>query len=78
MVTYGDDGLTWDWYLPEQQRGRPQINGVRKMTDPPSAHLLQPTIVARFIRIHPQKWKKQIAMRVQMSGCTSKSARNTH
>jgi len=72
MISYGDNGLTWNWYIPQSQQGRPQIPAVQKMTGPRSTaqHLLQPSIVARFIRIHPQKWKKRIAMRIQMYGCT--------
>ena len=33
------------------------------------SHVLDPPIIARFVRIHPESWSSKIALRAEFFGC---------
>ncbi|XP_078363993.1 polycystin family receptor for egg jelly-like [Oculina patagonica] len=67
-LQYGNDELSLQYY---SEQGQSAIKTFDGNTDWKSIvyHELQPSIIARFIRIRPVTWYGHISMRVELYGC---------
>uniref|UniRef100_T1JAC2 Hemocytin n=1 Tax=Strigamia maritima TaxID=126957 RepID=T1JAC2_STRMM len=75
-VMYSRDGVTYDYYTKPNMRTPFNFPGPRISSDEEVA-MLEAPFEARYIRILPQAWKNQIAMRINLLGCGQISTTTT-
>ncbi|CAK8677579.1 unnamed protein product [Clavelina lepadiformis] len=71
MMSYSNDGRNWNWHIPAKplRKTASEIRG-NKNGKRAVKRKLKPGINARYLRIHPRKWKRRIALRMELHGCT--------
>uniref|UniRef100_A0A3B3ZZX8 F5/8 type C domain-containing protein n=1 Tax=Periophthalmus magnuspinnatus TaxID=409849 RepID=A0A3B3ZZX8_9GOBI len=68
-----DEKLNWIYYKDQTGNNRVSLTfGFESSMGTPTAYLLRPPIVARYIRILPLGWHTRIALRLELLLCMSK------
>ncbi|KAM8952925.1 coagulation factor VIII [Pelodytes ibericus] len=66
-LSYSKDGQFW--VTVQGSDGYQQIFSGNQDSDTPFWITIQPPLVTRFLRLHPEKWKGGIALRMEVLGC---------
>ncbi|XP_078483659.1 uncharacterized protein LOC100177071 [Ciona intestinalis] len=74
MLSFSNNGITWHWHFPTLDSDDTTSSITTELIGNKNwkniaRNDIRPTIQARFLRIHPRKWHRRIAMRVEAFGC---------
>ncbi|KAM5221720.1 coagulation factor VIII [Ctenodactylus gundi] len=65
-ISSSQDGLHWTFVF---QNGKAKVFQGNKDSFTPVVNSLDPPLLTRYLRIHPQSWANQIALRLEVLGC---------
>ncbi|KAF7476318.1 Hypothetical predicted protein [Marmota monax] len=66
LISSSQDGHHWTLFL---QNGKVKIFQGNQDSFTPVVNSLDPPLLTRYLRIHPQSWTHQIALRLEVLGC---------
>ncbi|XP_029785375.1 coagulation factor VIII isoform X3 [Suricata suricatta] len=66
LVSSSQDGHSWTLFL---QNGKVKVFQGNQDSSTPVVNSLDPPLLTRYLRIHPQSWARQIALRLEVLGC---------
>ncbi|CAI9534076.1 unnamed protein product [Staurois parvus] len=66
-LSYSNDGLRWA--AVQSSSGQQQIFPGNKDSDTPMWVTMEAPVIARFLKLHPEKWKGGISLRMEVLGC---------
>nr|XP_044619172.1 coagulation factor VIII [Equus asinus] len=66
LISSSQDGHNWTLFL---QNGKVKVFQGNKDSFTPVVNSLDPPLLTRYLRIHPQSWGHQIALRLEVLGC---------
>ncbi|XP_013365450.1 PREDICTED: coagulation factor VIII isoform X3 [Chinchilla lanigera] len=66
LISSSQDGHHWTLFL---QNGKIKVFQGNKDSFTPVVNSLDPPLMTRYLRIHPQSWAHQIALRLEVLGC---------
>ncbi|XP_072674268.1 coagulation factor VIII isoform X1 [Canis lupus baileyi] len=66
LISSSQDGHNWTLFL---QNGKVKVFQGNRDSSTPVRNALEPPLVARYVRLHPQSWAHHIALRLEVLGC---------
>uniref|UniRef100_A0A8C9P5M9 F5/8 type C domain-containing protein n=1 Tax=Spermophilus dauricus TaxID=99837 RepID=A0A8C9P5M9_SPEDA len=66
LISSSQDGHHWTLFL---QNGKVKVFQGNQDSFTPVVNSLDPPLLTRYLRIHPQSWTHQIALRLEVLGC---------
>nr|ATD13233.1 CO-cFVIII-BDD [synthetic construct] len=66
LISSSQDGHNWTLFL---QNGKVKVFQGNRDSSTPVRNRLEPPLVARYVRLHPQSWAHHIALRLEVLGC---------
>ncbi|KAM6143151.1 coagulation factor VIII isoform 3-T3 [Erethizon dorsatum] len=66
LISSSQDGHHWTLFL---QNGKIKVFQGNQDSFTPVVNSLDPPLMTRYLRIHPQNWARQIALRLEVLGC---------
>ncbi|XP_032331542.1 coagulation factor VIII isoform X1 [Camelus ferus] len=66
LISSSQDGRNWTLFL---QNGKVKVFQGNRDSFTPVVNTLDPPLFIRYLRIHPQSWEHQIALRMEILGC---------
>ncbi|XP_023564234.1 coagulation factor VIII isoform X2 [Octodon degus] len=66
LISSSQDGHHWTFFL---QNGKIKVFQGNQDSFTPVVNSLDTPVVTRYLRIHPQSWARQIALRLEVLGC---------
>ncbi|XP_058391037.1 coagulation factor VIII [Diceros bicornis minor] len=66
LISSSQDGHNWTLFL---QKGKVKVFQGNQDSFTPVVNSLDPPLLTRYLRIHPQSWGHQIALRLEVLGC---------
>uniref|UniRef100_A0A8D2D841 Coagulation factor VIII n=1 Tax=Sciurus vulgaris TaxID=55149 RepID=A0A8D2D841_SCIVU len=66
LISSSQDGHQWTLFL---QNGKVKVFQGNEDSFTPVVNSLDPPLLTRYLRIHPQSWTHQIALRLEVLGC---------
>ncbi|XP_063102700.1 coagulation factor VIII isoform X3 [Cavia porcellus] len=66
LISSSQDGHHWTLFL---QNGKIKVFQGNQDSFTPVMNSLDPPLMTRYLRIHPQNWARQIALRLEVLGC---------
>lgn len=66
LISSSQDGHNWTLFL---QNGKVKVFQGNQDSSTPVVNSLDPPLLTRYLRIHPQSWGHQIALRLEVLGC---------
>ncbi|KAG9478089.1 hypothetical protein GDO78_013212 [Eleutherodactylus coqui] len=68
LVSFSNDGKNWS-FLRERNGQQKVFQANMKNSDTPMWVTFDTSVITRFIKLHPEKWKGGIALRMEVIGC---------
>ncbi|CAJ0952886.1 unnamed protein product [Ranitomeya imitator] len=68
LVSFSNDGKSWEFV--RELNGQRKVFQASRSPDTPVWITFNTSIITRFIKLHPDKWKGGIALRMEVIGCT--------
>ncbi|KAM8896703.1 coagulation factor VIII isoform 5-T5 [Lycaon pictus] len=66
LISSSQDGHNWTLFL---QNGKVKVFQGNRDSSTPVRNALEPPLLARYVRLHPQSWAHHIALRLEVLGC---------
>eukprot|EP00062_Callorhinchus_milii_P000799 gi/632935272/ref/XP_007889515.1/ PREDICTED: coagulation factor VIII isoform X2 [Callorhinchus milii] len=67
-ISHSDDGITWT-VIQDKQSTKAKVFRGNVDNNSQASNTIEPPIFAQYLRIYPQNWHRNIALRVEILGC---------